>query len=69
MENKEDFLVEWAVWGHLNSKNDLELILLKGHLLLEIILEIVLTRSSIINCEDYSFYRKITVYEKIAHKN
>lgn len=45
---KYDFdpLVEGAVWGKLYSITDLELILLKGHLLLEQIVEIVLVRNN-----------------------
>lgn len=69
MENKIDPLVEWAVWGHLSSKNDLELILLKGHLLLEIILGTVLKRSNNIEYENYSFHRKIIALEQIATNN
>jgi len=69
MENKIDPLIEWAVWGHLNSKKDLELILLKGHLLLEIILDTVLKRSNIIECEGYSFHRKIIALQQITTNN
>lgn len=65
MENKIDPLVEWAVWGHLDSKTDLELLLLKGHLLLEIIMRTILERNEVIDCEDYSFHRKIIAFEKI----
>lgn len=64
MKNKIDPLLEWAFWAHLDSKTDLELILLKGHLLLEMILGIVLTRNNIKDCEDYSFHRKIVIFEK-----
>lgn len=59
---KLDFLYEWAVWGHLSSKKDIELILLKGHLMLETALEITLSRNNKKN-DDYSFYRKITILE------
>jgi len=55
-----DFLVEWAVWGHLQSKTDLELILLKGHLLLESILDSVL---GIAETDNYSFHRKVIELE------
>lgn len=56
-------LVEWAVFGHLDRKTDLELILLKGHLILEDILETILKRNNIPNINNYSFYRKITLLE------
>lgn len=69
MENKIDIFVEWAVWGHLDSRTDLELILLKGHLLLEIVLESVLKRNNILQCENYSFHRKIIALEKIDLEN
>jgi hypothetical protein len=67
MENNEkqniNPLFEWAVWGHLESERNLELILLKGHLLLEITLESFLKHNKIDDCEDYSFYRKIICFE------
>lgn len=69
MKNDIDPLVEWAVWGHLDSKTDLELILLKGHLLLEIILDITLKRNNIINCDNLSFHRKTLTLEKIDCPN
>ena len=59
MKNKIDPLVEWAVWGHLDSKTDLELLLLKGHLLLEVILDTTLERNNIKDYNNYSFYRKL----------
>ncbi len=65
MKNEIDLLVEWAVWGHLDNKTDLELILLKGHLLLEYILDTALERNNVLDYKDYSFYRKILVLEKI----
>ncbi len=68
MGEKIDFLFEWAVWGHLDSKTDLELILLKGHLLLETVLETSLNRCEVKNSEDHSFYRKIKAFESIRFK-
>lgn len=65
MKNKIDPLVEWAVWGHLDSKTDLELLLLKGHLLLEVILDTVLERNSVTDYNNYSFHRKIITLEKL----
>lgn len=57
--NKEmDFLIEWGVWANLDSEKDIELILLKGHLLLENVLEIVLKRNRTPNIEMISFYKK-----------
>jgi len=56
-----DLLFEWAVWGHLESKKELELIVLKGHLLLEMALGNVISRNNIKDFENYSFYRKISI--------
>ncbi len=64
-DNKFDPLIEWAVFGHLDKKTDLELILLKGHLILETILETVLKRNNITNLDNYSFHRKILALENI----
>lgn len=67
---KLDFLFEWAVWGHLSSKKDVELILLKGHLMLETALERTLSKSNILKNDNYSFFRKLTILENdIVTKN
>jgi hypothetical protein len=58
-------IYEWAVWAHLESKSDLELILLKGHLYLEIAMESVLIKNNVKECDKYSFYRKITLLNKV----
>lgn len=65
MGGKIDLLFEWAVWGHLDSKTDIELVLLKGHLLIESVLETSLNRYGINKSGDYSFYKKIKAFEKI----
>ena len=65
MENQIDPFIEWIVWAHLDSQNDLELILLKGHLLLESVIDITLSRNKISNQKNYSFYRKIKELGKI----
>ncbi|MFY1611818.1 hypothetical protein ACOMSG_03090 [Macellibacteroides fermentans] len=59
MNRKLDIIAEWVVWGSLGNKRDLETILLKGHLLLEMILSMLLSRNGFDNCNDNSFYRKI----------
>lgn len=64
MKNRIDPFVELAIWSHLDQKTDLEMILLKGHLLLEIILDTALARIHIIDCENFSFYRKVDLLEK-----
>tara|TARA_R110002049_G_scaffold308784_1_gene514075 strand:- start:343 stop:807 length:465 start_codon:yes stop_codon:yes gene_type:complete len=65
MKENYDFLMEWAVWGHLDSRTDLELILLKGHLLIEQILDGKLNRCGIENRKSLSFYGKILAIEKL----
>jgi hypothetical protein len=64
-DNEIDPFVEWAVFGHLDNKTDLELILLKGHLLLETVLETVLLRNNITDLDSFSFHRKILALEGI----
>lgn len=67
--NEIDPLLELAVFGHLDNKTELELILLKGHLLLETILETVLKRNDIKNLDNYSFHRKVSTLESIDFKD
>ena len=69
MKNKIDSLVEWAVWGHLDNKKDLDLILLKGHLLLEVVLDTALTRMDANDPKNLSFYRKVEILEKCHSLN
>lgn len=64
-QNGINFLVEWAIWVHLDSKTDLELILLKGHLILDNILLTVLKSNDFPESENYSFYRKIIALETL----
>ncbi|MES2862998.1 MAG: hypothetical protein V4666_02680 [Bacteroidota bacterium] len=66
---KLDFLFEWAVWGHLSSKKDLESILLKGHLMLETALERILSRNKISLNENDSFFRKLILLEQNLKTN
>lgn len=68
MKNDIDCLAEWAVWAHLDSETNLELILLKGHLLIETILEAVLLKNNIGQDDNFSFYRKTNELEKISFR-
>jgi len=65
MENKLDIIAEWVVWGSLENKRDIETILLKGHLLLEMILEMVLLRNGVNDCDRFSFYTKISLLRNL----
>lgn len=58
-------LIEWAVWAKLDRSTELELILLKGHLLLEGILDSTLSRSKQLDCSKYSFYRKVQILDTV----
>ncbi len=61
-----DLITEWAVWANLHPKVDLVSLLLKGHLLLEVILNEVLRRNKIHDYEYLSFYRKITLLDEFV---
>lgn len=69
MKAELDPLVELAVWGILEREKDLELILLKGHLLLENVVNIVLERCKIKGYKNFSFHRKVLVLEKIEFED
>ena len=60
-----NYLAEWATWAHLDSKTDLELILLKGHLILENIVEISIKRLVKKDLKKHSFYSKVEILDKI----
>lgn len=54
-------LIDWAVWANLDRHRDIELILLKGHLLLDIMLTAGLSRQSAMTAsqvKNLSFYAK-----------
>lgn len=68
-DDKLNFIYEWAVWGHLESKKDIEMILLKGHLLLETALEVLLKRNSVVLNDNYSFFRKVNLFESQIETN
>jgi hypothetical protein len=53
----------------LDSKTDLELLLLKGHLLIEIILDTTLSRNNVLDYKNYSFHRKIIAIENIEFED
>jgi hypothetical protein len=46
------------VWGNLERIKDYELILLKGHLYIEMILTVVLGRTNVNEIDDLSFFKK-----------
>ncbi len=69
MKNEVDFLMEWAVWAHLDSRLDLETVLLIGHLLIENVMDVILERSNEKGYGDFSFHRKVFILENIKVSN
>lgn len=61
-------LIEWAIWENLDKLSDLELILLKGHLYLEVVINDALSESKINNYKDWSFYKKTKELSLIESK-
>ncbi|MCR9133209.1 MAG: hypothetical protein NXI08_11560 [bacterium] len=53
-------IIEWAIWGHLDREKNVELILLKGHLYLDLVL------NSIVDDMDLSFYGRIKKYQNMG---
>ena len=62
-------LMEWAIWANLDSRVDLELVLLKGHLYMELLINTVLAESGLENYSDLSFFRKIGCLHLIPNAN
>jgi hypothetical protein len=65
-------IIDWAVWSNLDRYRDTELILLKGHLLLEVMLSeclrtrLLLTEQQI---KELSFHEKLKVLATVAEKD
>ncbi len=62
-------IIEWAIWANLDKIAELELVLLKGHLHIEIIIDTVLSENGIKNCDDLSFYKKTKELKIIESKS
>lgn len=65
-------VIEWAVWARLDSYRSVELILLKGHLLLEVALDHALTKRDLISSREMrlmSFSRKVLMLESASSLN
>ena len=61
-----DSIYAFAVWGNLDRVKDYELILLKGHLYLEMILTVVLNRMNVEEIDNLSFFKKMKELEKLG---
>ena len=55
-------LIELAIWGNLDREKNVELVLLKGHLYLDLILY------TVVNDEELSFYGKTKKYITLGGK-
>lgn len=53
-------VLEWSVWANLDSCENLELTLLKGHLILELIMDSILSSKNA-SYSELSFFRKVKV--------
>lgn len=62
-------IIEFAVWSRLDSKTDVEMILLKGHLLIEVVMDMIFDRNDIKNYKNYSFYKKISLLKTVDFKD
>ena len=69
MRDPLDILTEWVVWASLDNKKDFETILLKGHILIEITVDRVLSKSGIDEYKDYSFFRKVNLLRNLKEDN
>lgn len=64
MEDSVGFIFEWAVWSALDRHRNIELILLKGHLMLESMIESKLDEHGCMNSRKFSFYKKCVLLEE-----
>lgn len=58
--------MEWAVWANLDKNQDLELILLRGHLILELFIDSLLENDGCKKYKNLSFYSKVNLLTNIA---
>lgn len=62
-------ILEWSVWANLDEYNDIELLLLKGHLLLEIFINNLLSSKTVSEVENLSFNMKIKYIDKLSKES
>ncbi len=60
-------LLEWVIWAQLDSQKDFELLLLKGHLMLELIIDNVLNENGLTQHVNFSFYKKVCVLKGLKN--
>jgi hypothetical protein len=73
MNEDNQKILEWAIWANLDKHKNIELLLLKGHLVLEIVLDNFLKKNTSLNIERMSFYGKLkeieTIYNSTSHES
>lgn len=59
MKQNHTKVFEWSVWANLDKESNIELILLKGYLILEIFIENLLSNGGLENHVKSSFFKKV----------
>ena len=62
-------IMEWSTWANLDAQKNIELILLKGHLILESLIDVALAKNSLEKELDYSFFRKVNCLKLLPSQN
>lgn len=58
-------VLEWAVWANLDRYTDAELLLLKGHLILEVFIDRFLEEEDFGKYRNISFHKKVTLISEV----
>ncbi len=69
MKQDHTKVFEWTVWANLDKKRDIELILLKGHLILEGFVESLLCNGNLEQFVSSSFFKKVSVLNHLQGCN
>lgn len=59
-------IMEWTVWVNLDKKKDLELILLRGHLILEAFMDNLFKNGSQEKYKKLNFFGKVNLLNKVT---
>lgn len=69
MKSNIKALYELAVWGYLVDKKEYELIILKGHVILDFVLTDFLSEFENNKYTDMSFYKKLQIFKELTFEN
>ncbi|MEX0778086.1 MAG: hypothetical protein WD037_00015, partial [Balneolales bacterium] len=58
-------VIEWSVWANLDDHKNSELLLLKGHLILELFMESILNANDNGSAENKTFHKKTMLISKL----